>query len=1404
MTPCDQNIHISSLTYRLKLWGLKSNIPIKSKNTVKASTYQALGIKYREDPKMINVLKSSIILLILALFTLSAFASDSLLKSSVDGRRIELDIHRDTKELVLSVFRDGRRRATLEERFDISNPTNIDAHMARTQSLLSSQGIEQSEIDNFLTILEEFKFVSTANCQAIHLGEELTSDTRAIEDLVSEFDRISAGIRGEGNFERSIELFEVSVPELGKFQLRSLVDSNGNPVRLSLTQDGGTLKDFKVVRNGDVFTLSSPAGKKLLTIKNYGMNNSLITVSVFGGDSLENEVRSHLKLEAKDRNLSATLLAGPGSHAQERLGNVQLTSVSIEHRPVVRHEQLNIFIPTLEPAVLQQRVSQTAFGTQATSVSNFSSSATGLYDACLAEAFILRRELAQSYSDSHLENTCISRVALELSDQALAANPNKQQGFRTCLIREGVLVADQDLRRFSSEFLSSSDRSKVALCSRNLEEESVSLALQPIILNSLSVQDDSFTPLARRITQLALADFRACQGSECREKAMARARHEVFKVNFLKWFDESTQGSQTATRDRLVSTFQACSNDRGFDSCRDSLMISALQVLPENMYNTIARESGFANAQASSEDIAAIKACVLENRERISFADLSSVDEWRYRCSFDRFKVNLPVLGEQYWSNQLSKYPIDRPMQAVIQSMTAKIAQVNTPADAKRVLFEASPIAYAHALATFVDERLAQRLPISGEESVFQAAANEQVRERLSAMTEPGSYDLSESTAVYLSRAQVARGQPGLEVAFNDIVMRAHIVPRQFEIVSNLGAHLNDEQLEQQTQALTSEYERCWRAYDASSGSDVLAMGVDCDKQAYAAQMFTLASANLRSFVSRRFPLATQEANEILTPLYYMDKCFKDGDPLNEQSVADFEAWVNSCVAVTKIDIASNLFEKLEQKYRPVLGDNDRNLLKSKLSCFVAPLKAIVSPDGDSLFKPNFTALAGHENSRSLDDILAASDNLVGAGSILSAMFTQENFDETFKESDRSVLQAYLNLASQAQPEKLEGLMTSIESCVTSFDETLSSGFRAYLVNSVPSLYQQLLPMLNSSTKGIVEEIIDVELAELLLAVQAKNEYRVVESDSPGGTIVTSEFTISAMARFIQGLGSYISQGFVFDMDGMKTELVIFKEELKDALRWVVESNEPVSLDELSRFFSESKLADHMALAHVAKNTNDNFHGFLSSMYDKEVSDFWDRVRDSNSGFIGWITGRDQNHLSSSQRTELREMEAKYDSLKALSNRMTSGYDFRRIFNVYNEDGRAALEVIKEQEFMPRLVGRTPSAVSRAQVDTAIATRILADNTAGGFAERFVREMAQEYLTKQSRSKWGITKWLFYDSGDFDWEVIRETASGRKAIEYYGRYVLLPKMLGQNMTRYSENIHKRRFEALLREAQSEN
>lgn len=1332
---------------------------------------------------------------------LPAFGADTLFSAQNEGLNIELKFARGQKQLSLSVRHIGSGRAPVERIFSIANPGEIDALTAQAVSLLQSHNANRSDIESIATIFEEFKFVSTANCQAIHLGEELTSDTRAIEDLVREFDRISAGIRGEGNFERSIELFEVTVPNVGSFQLRALVDSQGNPVKLSLSQDGETLKDFKVVRNGDTFTFSTNAGVPLITIQNHGMKNRMVSLAAYGKDGLETIVRTHIKLEAQNGNLNATVVATSQDTDNERVGAVRLTTVSVEHRPVVRHAQMDIFIPSLENSALRQRVATSPFGRNAVETSTFSAEANANYDACLSEAFVLRHELERSDTDNQLIQRCLGRIALEFADQSFASNPQKQTDFRNCLVSAGAIRTQGEGREFVDGFFKNDEESQTALegCLAQMKEHDVRRSVEAYLASEHFAGDESFAPLLQSVTQLAMQTFSSCDGDDCQSRAIARASQEMFKLKFLRWFDEASIGALGTQRDELVNDYTACAGAKDLDQCQRELMVAAIRLLPSQMYDRISTESGL-SAKAQADDSQAVIACMNQNFSRIATGDFSSFDEWRYRCSFNQFKTKLPNLASEHWANELARYGVVHPIEGVVNSVQIALSGVATSGDAKKAIEDAGISAYSVGISRILDTRLDERLPAGTNETEEARAI---VLERLSAMTSPGSYDLVESTGVYLRRTAQARGAQGIQTGFRDLVMRVHTVPRQFELVRSLDpAYRDDNQLTQQVAQLTSSYEDCWGEFDANGSSDVLAHALKCDKATLADEKFSLISQELRQFVSRRFPLASNEANEILTPLHYMDKCFQDGDPLGNSTYAEYEQWLNACIVVTRVDIASNLYEKLEHKYKPVLSGADQAGLKAKIACFREPLKSMVGDDGESFFKDDFENPEGHEQARSIEDIMAVSDQLNGAGSLLSSMFTQENFDQVYREGDRAVLQGYLKLLAGKGSD--DQLMSKIEACSEQFDEILTSGFRTYLMASVPNLYGQIVPFLGAPQQRLIEEVIDVEMAELLLQVQAKSEYRTVESDAPGGTIVTSDFTISAMARFIEGMGQYIAQGFVFDMNEMKTELVVFKEELKDALRWVVESDQPVSLEELGRFFSESKLADHMALAHVAKNTNDNFQSFLSGMYEKEVADFWERVKKSNSGFFNWIIGRDENHLSSKQKRELKEIEEKYESLKTLARNMTAGYDFRRIFNVYGEEGREALNMIKEQDFLPRLAGRTPSAVNRAQIDSAIAERILADNAPGGFTERFVREMAQEYLTKQSRSKWGITKWLFYDDGDFDWEVVRETESGRKAIEYYGKFVLLPKMLGQSLTRYEENLHKGKFEELLRKAQKEN
>jgi hypothetical protein len=99
---------------------------------------------------------------------------------------------------------------------------------------------------------------------------------------------------------------------------------------------------------------------------------------------------------------------------------------------------------------------------------------------------------------------------------------------------------------------------------------------------------------------------------------------------------------------------------------------------------------------------------------------------------------------------------------------------------------------------------------------------------------------------------------------------------------------------------------------------------------------------------------------------------------------------------------------------------------------------------------------------------------------------------------------------------------------------------------------------------------------------------------------------------------------------------------------------------------------------------------------------------------------------------------------------------------------------------------------------------IIEDRTPGGFAERFVGEMAQSHLDQRKDNKWGLTKFVFYEDEDFDWDELRKTSSGRKALNYYTRYILLPKVMGREVSGYLEKLRRSEFERYLARAQEEN
>ena len=292
---------------------------------------------------------------------------------------------------------------------------------------------------------------------------------------------------------------------------------------------------------------------------------------------------------------------------------------------------------------------------------------------------------------------------------------------------------------------------------------------------------------------------------------------------------------------------------------------------------------------------------------------------------------------------------------------------------------------------------------------------------------------------------------------------------------------------------------------------------------------------------------------------------------------------------------------------------------------------------------------------------------------------------------------------------------------------------------------------------------------------------------------MTCSLGVQVLSNMVKIIGRYISKGFIFDPDRMKTELLVFKSELKNALHYLSTTSDVVRVSDLNSFFTESTIADHLALAEVSENV---YRQFLNFIVDMESEDF--------NKFKTKTYNKPYSSLSAEHKTEYNSLRSKYRKLRDLAKTMTSSYDFRRILRTGSVRGKDLLAYIKVNYLLPQIMGDRVSPSVKRKISYDIARLIIEDNTEGGFAEQFVHRVAQQTLTTQSNNKWSITKWLFYGKGDFDWTSLRRTASGRRAIEYYSRYILLPKILDTQLSTTAKRQRKEKFENLLYQAQDEN
>jgi hypothetical protein len=376
--------------------------------------------------------------------------------------------------------------------------------------------------------------------------------------------------------------------------------------------------------------------------------------------------------------------------------------------------------------------------------------------------------------------------------------------------------------------------------------------------------------------------------------------------------------------------------------------------------------------------------------------------------------------------------------------------------------------------------------------------------------------------------------------------------------------------------------------------------------------------------------------------------------------------------------------------------------------------------------------------------------------------------------------------------DEFEHVQEKITECFDTAMTSMTQGVRDRLISMAPAVWGDHVNNQSREFRQVLATVVDHELLDLVLQMQRRSASHRLTLN-PLDRELTPEFTMESMANMTRMLSVALSRGFVFDSQRMFNEMIVFREELKEALLWINDRETSTRLGELGEFFKSSQLADLLATAELSEQVSLSMRSYIDGLERTELADFATKTRH-----------RAIHRLSRAEKAERDAIVLKYQSLRDLVREMTASYDFRRIIHQGTREGRELLELVKTNILLPRLLGREPTAQSMQVIKERMAELIIQDRTPGGFAERFVGTIAQSQLNQQRDDKWRITVWLFYSDNDFDWTSLRRTTSGQRAMNYYMRNILMPKMLGQSLTRYQENLRFQEFQRYLRLAQSEN
>ncbi|GAB4016987.1 MAG: hypothetical protein Fur0010_17260 [Bdellovibrio sp.] len=1264
-----------------------------------------------------------------------------------------------------------------------------------------------SEINNLLTSVEEIRFTIHSGCANIPISTSDKSTDSSLGPLLNEIKSIERKIAEESEIYKSQKLTEINVPGGIKIVLRGESDRNGELKNVAIFTIPADAK-VNVVHHEDGYVIQNSSNKNLLSFRvgKIDDRNFIYINKKLYEDSWHDYEHELLEIVHQGSRITLKPISSDIVHSATEKNGVSLTTNEATHFPVKRLNDNGDYIPLADQRALKEK-SEVILNSE--SFDWFMSKAAPQFERCMQYFVLQRSEGLISTHDEILKNYCeeisiwstIDKYAGEILEREglRDLSPSKIQLIKSklnqCLVQQNII---DRFGVFAYKYPDQNFSNSAEQCHRSFLLEVLKLQAQEKLAQIHLPQDNNpelrkafETDVMNRgfdtcVAQKKLIELRSCL-VHVENMAMSSRFLTDISIGMLRY-----QKGRGSLSEKLVSDFKKCedkqssmSNPEMYLSNLKKCSIDLVQSVEENLIeenisqlareipefgDEIIKEISWISEKQKLRDCLNIQ--LNRTQDFDEFKDLQ--ESKRFYCRMQIFKEKIPELYVRKHKDFISKILSSSSDQTFIQdqlknSMSLNLEKFNSVADINNYLEMQYPVLLSLTVKKFYENRC----------SHFKLECNQQsdLEKRLKLVI--GSSDrrpFGQSLLKYFSGLSEKTDERGLEIHALDL---SRSVSR--EMASNL-----------ENQNHIELYQSCLESFRPNKDNDFYAHNLKCDKLLFAMTHFDESKEKYTKLVSQYFPVSEYEANLILTPMTYYKDCLLSLDLDNKLDFEVFSKKVTGCDLVLSMEINSNIFEMKAKGMSSLMRTQENSqLLTQTRAC---TFNAIAEIERELNFRAQNNSEPGHSerlvSTMYMDNVVKTN----GQMTLLSLMDSSLNFDYKYKYGDKKVLDRFFDQIASSGSITIENFDQKMKDCRERSDEAMFTSFREFIVSKIPVLYT------NAENKRAQDEVMksffDFELLDLILKYTKHHAGRFdSRSDSApiGQRLVTTELSLRALSNFVGIMGDYLGKGYFFDPAQMKTELVVFQGELKDFLEWALTQSKQPTIDEFKEFFRESKLADHLAIAVLSEQVRNQFGTFIENMKQSELD-----------AFLVSKGKRAYGQLSNADKLEFQKIQNKYTELVNLSIQMTSSYDFRRIIRPQGQKGEKLINDIKQMYLLPKLLGLTPRPQSVQEIQKQIGAFILADNTDGGFTERFVAQMAQQTLDEDSKSHWGITKWLFYDDGDFDWNKLRNTKSGREAINYYGRYILLPKILGQSLSSQVEALRHERFKKLVLKAQSEN